>query len=480
MRTCVASGIQLFAAASLLSCKTSAVSPPSAGQAGTRAISEARAKSKLDPEIVELASRVSEERLSTTVQKLVAFGTRNTCADPGEPGRGVAAARDFLQGELRAIGGMEVVLHPFANSKCTPPVTSSNVIGYLRGRDPTRLIIIGGHYDSLAFSGRPESRDMERYGNSAGPAPGANDSGSQTSLVLEAARVMAVTKHEVTVAFVAFAGEEQGLVGSKALAEVYPRYFPNARLEAVLNCDIVGGDSSVNDEVALHQFRIYAPGAPRETGRSADGTNDGTSPSRGLMRFVGYWAGHYVPAMVAVPRLREDRIRRGGDHSSFIAVGRPAVRFIETQENVEHQHSVEDVFAHLAPGYLARMTAVVASTAAALARAPAAPTSFAAAGNTERIRFSWAEAKGAHHYAVAARPVGETYYRKRIEVAADKTAFEGSAADFGILTAEPIYVSVAAVDAAGHESLFAYPEARCDEKQCAPPPGALQVTAVVQ
>src|SRR5262249_34208896 len=51
---------------------------------------------------------------------------------------------------------------------------------------------------------------------------------------------------------------------------------------------------------------------------------------------------------------------------SFIAVGRPAVRFIETQENVEHQHSVEDVFAHLAPGYLTRMTAVVASAAALL------------------------------------------------------------------------------------------------------------------
>ena len=480
MRPCVASGMLLVAAASLLSCKTAAVSPPSAEQVGAGAAGAARAKSQLDPEIVELVSRVSEERLFGMVQKLVAFGTRNSCADLRAPGTGVTAARDFLQGELRAIGGMEVVLHPFANSKCTPPVRSNNVIGFLRGRDPTRLIIIGGHYDSLAFSGRPESRDAERLGNSPGPAPGANDSGSQTALVLEAARVMAGRNYEATVAFVAFAGEEQGLVGSKALAEEYPRYFPNARLEAVLNCDIVGGDSSVNDEVALHQFRIYAPGAPRETGRSADGTNDSTSPSRGLMSFVGYWGSRYVPSMVAVPRLREDRIRRGGDHSSFIAVGRPAVRVIETQENVAHQHSVDDIFAHLAPGYLARMTAVVVGSAAALAAAPAAPTSFAAAGNTDRIRFSWAEAKGAHHYAVAARPVGETYYRKRIDVAAEKTAFEGSATDFGILTVEPIYVSVAAVDSAGHESLFAYPEFRCDEKRCAAPAGALEVTAVVQ
>ncbi len=471
MRNCVASGMQLVALGCLLS--------SSGGQAGPGGASAARAKSTLDPEIVELASRVSAERLFATVKKLVAFGTRNSCADPHPPGTGVAAARDFLQGELRAIGGMEVVLHPFANSKCNPPVRDSNVIGYLRGRDPTRLIIIGGHYDSLALSGRSESREADRFGNSAQPAPGANDSGSQTALLLEAARVMAGRDYEATVAFVAFAGEEQGLVGSKALAEEYSRYFANARLEAMLNCDIVGGDSSVNDEVALHQFRIYAPGAPRETGRSADGTNDSTSPSRGLMRFVGYWGSHYVPGMVAVPRLREDRIRRGGDHSSFIALGRPAVRFIETQENVAHQHSVEDLFAHLAPGYLARMTAVVVSSAAALARAPASPTSFAASGSADRIRLSWAATKGAHHYAVAARPVGETYYRKRIEVSAEKTAFEASATDFGILTVEPLYVSVAAVDAAGHESLFAYPELRCDEKQCALPPGALEVTAVV-
>ena len=480
MRPSAASRI-LVALSCLCACKTSSVERASSPPAGSAAESTAaKASSALDPDIAELVSGVSEERLASTIQKLVGFRTRNACADPSPPGTGIAAAREFLRQELSSIGGMRVIVEPFAHSKCTPPVTSNNVIGYLPGRDPTRLVIISGHYDSLAFSGRAASREIERYGPSGQTAPGANDSGSQTALVLEAARQMASKKYEATIAFAAFAGEEQGLMGSKALAKEYPRLFPNARLEGVLNCDIVGGDSSVNDEAALHQFRLYSPGAPRETGRAPDGTNDSTSPSRALMRFVGYWGTRYVPSMVAVPRLREDRIRRGGDHSSFIEVGRPAVRFIETQENVAHQHSPEDVLAHITPAYVARMTKVVIAGAAALARSPVPPASFSAAGSTERIRLSWGRVEKAHHYAVAARPVGETYYRKRIEVGADKTGLEATATDFGILTAEPLYVSVAAVDAAGHESVFAYPEFRCDEKQCAMPPGALEVTATVQ
>jgi hypothetical protein len=43
--------------------------------------------------------------------------------------------------------------------------------------------------------------------------------------------------------------------------------------------------------------------------------------------------------------------------------------------------------------------------------------------------------------------------------------------------ATPYFVSVAAVDAAGHESLFAYPEYRCDASGCVVPAAALNITA---
>jgi len=474
--------IYLHICVCLLGCQTGALNS-AAPQTDASRPTPSRTSSdqaRLDPEIADSLSRISEERLASTVKRLVAFVTRNSCSVALGPDKGVGAARDFLQRELSAIPGMSVVLAPFPQPKCIPPVGGNNVIGYLPGKDPTRLVLIGGHYDSLALSGNPDTREAERYSNAEIPAPGADDSGTQASLVVEAARVMAGKSYEATVAFVAFAGEEQGLVGSKALAEGYRRYFPSARIDGVINCDIVGGDTSVNDSLSLHQFRIYAPGAPRETKRAADGTNDSTSPSRALQRFVGYWGGHYVPSMIAVPRLREDRIRRGGDHTPFIAEGLPAVRLIETQENVSHQHSAADVFENVSTPYLARITAVVVASASALARAPSAPQNFAAAGNAARIRLSWAPASRADHYALAARPVGETYYRRRIEVPADRASYEASATDFGILTVEPLYVSVAAVDAEGHESQFAYPEIRCDEKQCAAPPGAKDPTAVIE
>jgi hypothetical protein len=50
------------------------------------------------------------------------------------------------------------------------------------------------------------------------------------------------------------------------------------------------------------------------------------------------------------------------------------------------------------------------------------------------------------------------------------------ATDLGIGGASAFFVSVAAVDAQGHESLFAYPEYRCDGTSCVVPPGALDVT----
>lgn len=76
----------------------------------------------------------------------------------------------------------------------------------------------------------------------------------------------------------------------------------------MLNSDIVGGDNSVNGPAELQQFRLYSPGTPRERRTLArDGRTDNTSPARAVMRFIGTWAGAYVPSMEMIPKLREDR-----------------------------------------------------------------------------------------------------------------------------------------------------------------------------
>jgi hypothetical protein len=69
---------------------------------------------------------------------------------------------------------------------------------------------------------------------------------------------------------------------------------------------IVGGDNTVNNATALQQFRLFSPGTPREVSSTPSGSTDDTSPSRGIMRQIGYWGGAYVPSMTMLPQLRED------------------------------------------------------------------------------------------------------------------------------------------------------------------------------
>jgi hypothetical protein len=81
--------------------------------------------------------------------------------------------------------------------------SSFNVIGRFPG-ETAREIVVGGHIDSLT----PE-------------IPGADDDASGVAVVLETARVLCQKKHSSTLVFVAFCGEESGLVGSKNFVENY-------------------------------------------------------------------------------------------------------------------------------------------------------------------------------------------------------------------------------------------------------------------
>jgi acetylornithine deacetylase/succinyl-diaminopimelate desuccinylase-like protein len=433
----------------------------------------------LDPNIVTMVGQVRDANLSATIAKLSGFNSRNTCSDDTTGSSAIGGARDWIQAQLAAIPGLTVKQDPFTYGGCAgKSVTRENVVAWKPGAGhPDRLVLIGGHYDSRTLN----------VTDGTSPAPGANDSGSQTALVLEVARVMAGQTFDATLVFVAFAGEEQGLVGSRSLAVGYRSYFSaNASIEAVFNNDIVGGDNTVNDATSLQKFRLYAPGTPREL-TSADGTTDDTSPARGLMRHIASWGAAYVPSMSIVPELREDRLGRGGDHEAFLDQGYPGVRFIETIESpnagtvASHEHSPNDLATYLTPAYTARIAQVVIASAASLARAPTPPQSMAAAGSAATpITLSWSppiSGSAVDHYVLAGRASTENLYRTRIAVPENVTSRTVSVADLGLSGAPSFFVSVAAVDAQGHESLFAYPEYRCDTSGCLVQTGSLNVTA---
>lgn len=388
----------------------------------------------VDRRVAGLVASVDAGRVQRTIERLSQFRTRNSCSGDD----GILAAEAWLKEQFGALG-LRVEAVPYA---VCDGLERHSVMAVEPGADPRRLIVVGGHYDSRSV-GREDGEAR---------SPGANDSGSQTAVVLEAARVLAKERFAATIAFVAFGGEEQGLLGSKALVDKLGDYFPGAHVEAVLNCDIVGGDIDANTG-REQQLRLFAPGTPREI-KGPDGTHDDTSPSRGLQRWVIEMGRRYVPELQILPQLREDRVGRGSDHSPFIAKGVPGVRFIEAAETLAHQHTADDTPDRILPGYAGRVARLVIASAAMLASAPRAPR--------------WEDVGRDPRVALVGRRADELSWSIRSRVLTDP-------AKLGL--SPPYWVSAVAVDGAGHESLPAYPELRCDGTACTVPADALDFAA---
>jgi hypothetical protein len=468
----------------------------------------------MDQDIINKQAQADASRISNNIQTLSNFGTRQTCSDNPSPGRGVNAARDYIISYFNNIapGDLTVVNDPWTDNSCRNTPTS-NVVAYLKGsKYPDRIIIVGGHYDSRTINNNSTTDD----------APGSNDSGSQSSAVMELARILAqrtdgtsfptprsaADSYDSTLLFVTFSGEEQGTLGSQALASTnIKNYFPNGKVIAMLNNDIVGGDNLANTAATLQQYRLYSPGTPREIS-GPDGNPDDVSPSRVLQRYIKSMNDLYMPSMSMKIEPRQDRPGRNSDQTSWHVLGTPAVRFIETIEcspsppdmglttpypppgypaeclnaNTAHQHSPFDMFQYVSPDYTQRIVKVEAPILASLARAPGAPTSLTVTGNgTGPLTVSWSaptDTDAPAAYIISARPITEYFYRTKLKVPANMTSTSVSLAQLGLQSTETsFYISVAAVDSKGHESLYAYSEWRCTPTGCAVPTDAFNFTA---
>lgn len=128
--------------------------------------------------------------------------------------------------------------------------TIRNVVGVLPGRDSSRAIVVGAHYDHLGYGGETSLTPDARV-----PHLGADDNASGTAAMLavaaSAGRSLAAPSRRNlrtgpaprsqpahTLVFCAFAGEETGLVGSSHFLDASP--VPVASIEAMLNMDMVG------------------------------------------------------------------------------------------------------------------------------------------------------------------------------------------------------------------------------------------------
>ena len=111
------------------------------------------------------------------------------------------------------------------------------MIGILEGRDDVlknEAIVIGAHYDHLGRGGQGSLAV-----NSSDIHHGADDNASGTAAIIELARYFAKEKiNKRTLIFIAFSGEEEGLIGSKYY--VNNPVFPLEKTVAMINLDMVG------------------------------------------------------------------------------------------------------------------------------------------------------------------------------------------------------------------------------------------------
>jgi Iap family predicted aminopeptidase len=106
---------------------------------------------------------------------------------------------------------------------------SHNVAGMVRGTEnPDSVVLFTAHYDHLGMMGSVVH-------------PGANDNASGVAMIMDLARYYAANPPSWTVGFVAFTGEEAGLLGS--FHYVSEPLIPLEQTKLVVNLDIVGSGS---------------------------------------------------------------------------------------------------------------------------------------------------------------------------------------------------------------------------------------------
>jgi hypothetical protein len=456
-----------------------------------------------DPAIAAALKQVSAERIQADIAKLVTFKNRSTISSMETdlpPGTGINAAADWIESEFKSIsaacgGCLEVKRDEFIEPPQTGPAPRilkptklTNVYAVLRGNNPAqadRRVLVTGHYDS---------RNSDTL-NTHDPAPGANDDASGVAVSLECARVLSKLKLPSTIVFVAVAGEEQGLNGSRHLARLAKS--EGWHLEAVLNNDIVGGDNTPADPATgmLPQdksvVRVFSEGVPgsatldqlhaiQTVGQESD------SPSRELTRTVADVSRSYfantlerpgaapggarnnvvrdLPAFHPVLIFRRDRYLRGGDHTSFNLEGFTAVRITEWRENYNHQHQnvrVEngvqfgDLIQYVDFDYVANVARMNAAWLATLAAAPGMPENVrilttALDNNSEILWDAPAGFPANASYEVVWRPTDEPTWTTF--VSADRATTIKLP-----VSKDNVVFGVRSVDPAGHRSIAVFP-----------------------
>jgi Zn-dependent M28 family amino/carboxypeptidase len=217
-----------------------------------------------------------------------------------------------------------------------------NVVGWIPGRDTTRTLVVGAHYDHLGYGGEGSLEP-----NLHVPHVGADDNASGTAAMLSVAsrvlgRMRAGWRPEHSFVFCAFTGEEIGVVGSARFVESPSR--PLESIEAMLNMDMVGRlrdnrlmvmgiGTAAEFPVLVENVNRAAGGFVIKTSTDGYGPSDHSSFYKRqvpvLMLFTGAHADYHKPSDTA-DKINEEGLARVAAFATALVESldaRPRVRY---------------------------------------------------------------------------------------------------------------------------------------------------------
>jgi len=231
------------------------------------------------------------------------------------------------------------------NDSKVESITSKNVIGYIEGKDPrmkNEFVLLCAHYDHLGTGPLNGSPDTDVIFN------GARDNGIGTVALICAAKAFAIKPPARSIVFIAFTGEEEGMLGSQYFVE--NPLLPLDNIFFVLNND--GGGFNDTTLIRIAGLERYS-----------------------LKKSINEAVGKY--ALSALPYPRElQYLYELSDNISFARKGIPAITVSPGFDKVDDEilkyiHTVEDeaddTFDY---PYLLKFTRAYISIARAIADTP--------------------------------------------------------------------------------------------------------------
>jgi hypothetical protein len=259
----------------------------------------ATARALPEPWIQNLVDRVSAASFRSDLEQLVHFPTRFSTSSQ------YAAAAGWIKQQLASLGYTTRLERITVRGRATHNVVANKPGQGASSRD---LVLITAHLDSINLDGITQ------------PAPGADDNASGSAGLLQIARALHDHSAEHDLRFVAFGGEEEGLLGSRQyVASLGAAEL--ARIRAVVNMDMIATVNTAAPSVLL----------------------EGSAVSQQVIDGLAEAADTYTELTVQTSLHAAN-----SDHVPFITRGLPAVLTIEGADHANtNVHSARDTLDHI-------------------------------------------------------------------------------------------------------------------------------------